>query len=249
MSECADAAPGLIGSIVNESMSETSVVVGGSVSLLRRLYGVVSFLGGNFTGMYSGAKAVYKVHKSELLEECTILGPAAVPVYDAEKEPEMKGTWEGSETFGEALAIVLLSQPGKVLVVPRRKLTVHTLSPSLLKKLSDFLSTKIESAKLVSLFESIVAINDIDSRPQPLPKMQAAEVEVVYESTHPYDNSQDSYKDIKMEGATEMTISFDPRSATENGKKIFKQCKKTQPRLFFQILNTHIYKYTHILTH
>jgi hypothetical protein len=37
----------------------------------------------------------------------------------------------------------------------------------------------------------------------------------IIESPHEYDNSQDSYEDVHIEGADSVTVMFDPRSATE----------------------------------
>jgi len=213
-SECIESTPSLLSEVAEHATSET-LAVDCADRRLKKVYGLIAFLGGAFTGMHPGAKAIYKVKNSELLEECTILGPASIPKFDEKQDAEMKEIWKGSEVFGDAISIVLLSQPGKVLIVPRSSIAVHSVSSKLHAKLSVFLSDKMEVSKIADFFGAIVAIDATDMRPQPLPMLQEVDVEEVIESSHPYDNLLDIYKDFKIEGSKQLTISFDPRSASE----------------------------------
>ena len=65
-----------------------------------------------------------------------MLGPAAVPTFNPKKDKELAKVWGNLSEYGEAVSVVMTSQPRTVVVVPRGTLTTDGVSGRLFDNLS-----------------------------------------------------------------------------------------------------------------
>jgi hypothetical protein len=176
---------------------------------LNITFSLLGLLGGSLSGLFTGASAKYSASDDAgMLEDCIILS-SAWPPSEASLPKEQIPLWKDLTAFGDAYLIVLSSQPGESLLVPRSKLAVVTSPFS--QKLDSFLS-KLK-IPLVEFFSLISNIDCVDKRPVHVPKVKESDEILEFESPHPYAAS-DIYVDIKMPGAKNMTIEFDRRTRT-----------------------------------
>ncbi len=94
----------------------------------------------------------------------------------------MEIIWGNLENAGEAVTIVLQSQPDEPLVVPRDTLTVNAPVAKSISSLNQFLEKNVGITTLQMLFEAVAAIDINDSRPVAQPIFEEKEVELVFES-------------------------------------------------------------------
>ena len=179
---------------------------------LNVLYAVIGVFGGALDGLYPGARALYTVgEENNILEECIVLSPATAPQYD-ENDKAAELLWKGSTAFGDAFYVVLLSQKGVPLLVPRSKLT-STTQLSMTPGLQAFLKERVQ--QVVELFHQISLIDCIDKRPVYKPNIIEKDEATCFESPHPYLDNQDQYTHIKFPGAKKIILEFDSQSRTE----------------------------------
>jgi hypothetical protein len=191
------------------------------------LYGALMLLGGDYPVLYSGAVAVYCNEATNgLKEDCLVLGPAAVPVYDLKTHKDTAKLWEGYRCFGDAVAVMLLSQPGEYLVVPRKYISASdpisnianttSTNSTRVSKFTEYLKTSVGTDKLLKLFAQLTNVDTTDKRDILLSNVASVTETQHFESTHPYPDNENATKAVTFPGAASITIEFDASSATEH---------------------------------
>jgi hypothetical protein len=186
------------------------------------LVGFLSFAGGLLPAIYPGAQCLYLNDKG-LSEACTVVSPASKPAYDPVAEKELYKQWKDVEQFGEAVTIVLNSEPEKPLVVQRQSLSVsqpnnlrHDNFTDLSRLLKDYFDgDDTASHLLLEILTSVCTLDTVDTRPILLPNVEEKSYEMVYESSHPYADSLDIYTNISLPGVETMNIIFKNDSRLE----------------------------------
>lgn len=185
------------------------------------LTAVLGLLGGYLDSLSPGCSALVELaDKKGVFEECTVLAPTHCPAIDnspgADKDraKKMQQTWQGLGGFGDALVVVLHSEPSRAVLYPRTKLVPQPA------KDTAFLSAVLEAAGpelLLSAFKHVLRM-DLSSRlPVYLPKtLEEDKVESV-ESEHPYPANKDRKWKLDFPGAKQMEISFDEQTRTDFG--------------------------------
>lgn len=184
---------------------ELSKVLHVSASDLNISFGVLGMLCGAPDGLNVGAKARCTVGEGDgILEECTILSPT----YPEQSDDPMK--FLEPKTFGNAMVVVLDSQPTEYIVVERRNIapTDRTMKSSVERFL------KTQEARLQALFTLFVRSDCTDHRPILKPKVVHSDKEVTIQSKHPYGTNESSYKKVELKGAKAYRIEFDPQCRT-----------------------------------
>lgn len=207
-------APSVISETMNYCLEETSL--GKSLSSVRVsreslniTFSLLGLLGGSLSGLFTGASAKYIASEDVgMSEDCVILSSAWPPAESTLPKDQIT-LWKDLTSFGDAYLIVLDSQPGESLLVPRSRLTVVPSPFS--QELNSFL-TKL-TQPLVQLFSLVCNIDCSDRRPVHVPKVKESDEVQEFESPHPY-SASDLYVEIKMPGAKNMTIEFDRRTRT-----------------------------------
>lgn len=217
-------APGAV-----NSESVTAGPVGGA--RVDALYGILSLLGGDFPVIYAGALAVCFDDKSNIREDCLVLGYTAVPEGDIAVDKETASLWKNASPYGDAVAVMLLSNPSKHITVHRKRLEFSTssfISSSSVSTtaagdtadssshcaVSDFLEKSIGADRLSRLFSVLSSISTVDTRPVPQPRLVEAIEELVFESAHPYQENLNTYTRVDIPGAESLSFEFDSRCAT-----------------------------------
>jgi len=182
-----------------------------SVESLNIAFAIMGLLGGSLSGFSTGSSAKYTASDdSGMSEDCTILSCTWPPAEDTLPKDQIP-MWKDLVSFGDAYIIVLNSQPGESMVVPRTKLSVVPSPFS--QEMSQFLSKL--SKPLVHLFTLVCSIDCTDKRPSRVPKVKESDEVLEFESAHPYSDNSEIYTEIKMPGAKNITIEFDRRTRTE----------------------------------
>lgn len=189
--------------------------------LLNSLLGFLAFFGGVMPGVYPGSRVVYADPKG-IREECVVISPSAVPVFDP-KDKDAAKLWEGLKSHGDAVTVVLLSQLDVPIVVPRRSISVPNALNKDLSELSEFFIAQIGAQRMIEPFQALASLEDADLRPLPIPNKEESFVSLVFESSHPYADSLDEVKEINMPGAQQIEITFDSRSRCEQVTRVDKK--------------------------
>lgn len=193
-------------------------VVNEATGPVDRIYGILSLLGGDFPVLYAGALAVCCDDKSNVREECLVLGYTAVPEVDAKVDKDAASLWKHASPYGDAVAVMLLSNPSKHVTVHRKRLEFSRIAADLSTvgdhSYAAFLEKSIGADRLSRLFAVLSSIDTTDSRPIPQPRTTEVTEELVFESAHPYQDNQNTYARISIPGADSLTFEFDHRSAT-----------------------------------
>jgi hypothetical protein len=179
-------------SVLNEVTAE-EIREGASTPLqsieaaLDEVYGLLAFFAGGIDGVHTGAKALH-VDSNGLSEECVVISPAQVPDFDRKKDKDLAKLWGDLSNYGDALLIMHISQPGQLLLVPRTQLS-SIAGKRCLEPLGEFLQAEIGVDRLMDFFTAITALDVLDKRRVLLPKVEKKEVQLTFESTHPYAGS------------------------------------------------------------
>jgi hypothetical protein len=174
---------------------------------LNMSFGVLGILCGAPDGLNVGAKARCSVGEGDgILEECTVLSPT----YPATTDDPLK-TLE-PKTFGNAMVLVLDSQPMEYLVVDRRN--IFPVNRSVNEVVEGFL--KAEEGRLQALFTLFVRSDCSDHRPVLKPKVVESDKKIVVESKHPYAPNLNNFEEVCLKGAKALRIEFDPQCRTVN---------------------------------
>lgn len=170
-------------------------------------FGVLGLLCGAPDGLNVGAKARCTVGEGDgMLEECTILSPT----YPEKSDDPLK-SFE-PKTFGNAIAVVLDSQPTEYLIVDRKN--IAPTDRSILPAVENFL--KAQETRLQAMFTLFVRSDCSDQRPILKPKVVESDKEVIVESKHPYGPNETTVKEINLKGAKSYRVEFDPQCRTVN---------------------------------
>lgn len=181
---------------------------------LAAAFGLAALLGGSFDGVFAGAFARCRTgpKDSPVLEDCTVIAATVPPVLEEKAPDEEKLKWKDCHAFGDALVVVLHSQPDKCITVPRSQLV------SASRPIPDSVSQGLaaDEAALLEVVRRIATIDCTDTRPQYMPIVEEFDKEEVVESKHPYDDNADVYYPLEFPGAEEVVIEFDPQTRTED---------------------------------
>jgi hypothetical protein len=172
--------------------------------------GVIAFAGGLLPGIYPGAQCHYLNDKG-LSETCTVISSTAKPIYDPVSDKELFKKWKDIEQFGEAVVIILNSDPEKPITVPRQSLSITRadLGSDLSVVLTDYFGEDDgASTALLNLLKATAHLDVVDYRPVMVPKVEEKAVELVFESSHPYTDGLDVYTSVSIPGAEKMFVSF-----------------------------------------
>jgi hypothetical protein len=179
---------------------------------INMLYAILGLLGGSSRGLFTGATARYAAGDDNgIMEDCTVLASTWAPDVKDSTDKNEKELWKDKTAFGDAFVIVLHSQPGKPVVVPRSKLKV--VAPPFSKDMDNFLAKLSEP--LVQMFSMLAAIDASDKRPVHKPRVVETDEVKEFESDHPYLDNTNSFEEITFPGAKQIEIEFDRRTRTE----------------------------------
>ena len=186
--------------------------VGIPESDINVLNAILGLLGGSVKGLFTGSSARYAAGDDNgIMEDCTVLAPTWPPDVSASTDKEEKALWKDLSSFGDAFVIVMHSQPGVAVVVPRSKLKATAAPFS--RDMDDFLAQLSEP--LVAMFAMLSKIDATDKRPVYKPRVVESDVVKVFESKHPYADGTEHYEEVTFEGAKSIEIEFDRQTRTE----------------------------------
>ena len=214
-------------------------------------------------GFHPGARTLYILSdESNYVEECIILTPTLPPAYESTsnnsstpKTDPKEVMWKGLTCFGDAYAIMLLSQRGQSLIVPRNRLvlinqsatiagsqqsstnsTSQTSGPVAQPSLATPLLSKVlfsfraDHLLLSRFYEVLSRVECIDKRPNLKPNIVEKDDVAVFESSHPYLASTKLKTHIRFPGAKRIKITFHPSTRTASSAdyvKFFKDDSKS----------------------
>jgi len=187
-----------------------------------QLSGALTLLSGNFENLRIGAPALYRSEPGSMPEECTIVAFTAPPSdFSGQDKEKLSKTWKDIE-FGEAVLVTISSDAGKVQCVPFTQLAPTSVSLS-----TAFLDNIMNQLWLMEAWlKSLVELTVTDPRPKYLPKTTTTDVELVFESSHPYADNTDKTETVEIPGAESITLTFDPQCKTENNCDYVRILKK-----------------------
>lgn len=182
------------------------------------VYSLLAILGGKpYSTLSPGAQVLYVDENSGMAETATILGPTHPPVFDSKSDKEEMKRWNDCNQFGDAIAIVLSSQPNQKLVVPRSQLIASMETDDIPTAIYDMMKSADVIDLITRFFQELADIDTIDYRPKPKAVEKMMSIEQIYESDHPYADNKDISEEISFPGAKELEIVFDEKSRTESG--------------------------------
>lgn len=119
-----------------------------------------------------------------------------------EKTKAYSAYWKELTGESDAAVVLLTSDPGVAATVKRSD--VARVDEGLGPACAGLFG---ESEAVAALLRAVLNLKDVpDDTPVFAPNTEEADVELVIESTHPYDNSMDKYWPIEFEGAEAMYV-------------------------------------------
>ena len=175
---------------------------------LRDVFAVVALLGGTLDGLRPGSVAAYR--GTGVAQECVVVAFAWPPNCE-DADEATKTVWSFLTKYGDACIISLSSDPSHWLTVPAAEVLAVTEPQS--DALQSFVAANTQS--VMTIFREILLLDARDPRPTYLPIVEEKDMELIFESSHPYPHAADLFTEVSMPGAQEITIQFDEQSRTE----------------------------------
>jgi len=180
------------------------------------VFACMGLLGGIVGGISVGSEALVELEgKKGAFEEGTVVALTFAPKLDPEADRERykrhTQTWEHLQGFGDAVVVVLHSEPTKTVIYPRTK-----LAPMPLKD-SSFLSKITEDCMdlVLAAFKQILQVDVSPRLPCYLPQKTEEDRFEVIESDHPYGNLVDRRWKLDFPGAKQIEVTFDEQTRTD----------------------------------
>jgi len=181
---------------------------------------VLALLGGYVEGLTVGADVLVEVHdRKGSFEEGTVLGlthaAAFAPTTTPSSSP-MKTKETPPRGLGEAVVVVLRSDPARPQVFPREHVTPQPCGEQ--AAFLRCLATKLGADVLLGAFRCVLLQDLRSTLPRYAPRV-VEEVEIrVVESAHPHERGVDTQTVLRFPGAKSIEVTFDDQSRTAWGK-------------------------------